>query len=253
MIYFSFDNTFEGLLTAVFDAFNRKQFPDKLITENENIPLFTEVFSVITDTSKSERVLSGLHKKISKSAIHMLFTCFLAENTEVSTRIFNYIRKAFGATKSIELNFADPDVLELSKIYKKVQREAEKMRQFIRFQKTGDDIFFAVFEPIYNVLPISAEFFEDRFADQQWIIYDVKRHYGLYYNLEKTEIVTFENLNVSLADGKLSPELLNEKEADFQQLWKLYFKSAAIKERINPKLQRQHMPRRFWKYLTEKN
>ena len=31
-----------------------------------------------------------------------------------------------------------------------------------------------------------------------------------------------------------------------------YFKTIAIKERINPKLHRQHLPVRFWKYMTEK-
>jgi probable DNA metabolism protein len=43
-----------------------------------------------------------------------------------------------------------------------------------------------------------------------------------------------------------------EDEQLFQKLWKAYFKSLTIKERINPKLQRQHLPKRYWKYLTEK-
>ena len=41
-------------------------------------------------------------------------------------------------------------------------------------------------------------------------------------------------------------------EKQFQELWKEYFKVLAIKERINPKLHAQLLPRRFWKYLTEK-
>ena len=43
-----------------------------------------------------------------------------------------------------------------------------------------------------------------------------------------------------------------EDEQLFQQLWRTYFKTIAIKERINPKLHRQNLPVRFWKYLTEK-
>ncbi len=252
MLYFLYDNTFEGLLTSVFDAFYRKQFPEKVVPENVQLPLFSETFTVITNTEKAERVLAGLQKKLSQSAIHMLFVCFLSETEELPTLIFNYIRKALISEKSIELNFADNDVLELSKIYKKVQREAEKMRQFVRFQKTADGIFFSVMEPLYNVIPLNSEHFEDRFADQQWIVYDLKRGYGIYYNLEKTEIVRFENLEISPQTGLLSPDKLDEYELAFQQLWKNYFKAAAIKERINPKLHRQHMPKRFWKYLTEK-
>lgn len=252
MLYFSYDKTFEGLLTAVFDAFNRKEFPQQLVGEEVTIPLFTEVHEVVSGQEKAERVLNGLKSILSKSALRMLSVCFLSESDEVATSIFHYIRKTFEAKKSIELNFADPDVLYLSQVFKKVQREEEKMRQFVRFQKTTDGIFFACMEPRYNVLPLCSDFFEDRFADQQWIIYDIKRNYGLYYNLEKTELVRFDQLQVSPETGRLSEEQMDVAELDFQGLWRQYFQSAAIKERINLKLQRQHMPRRFWKYLTEK-
>lgn len=251
-LYFKYDNTFEGLLTAVFDAFYRKQLPQKLVDDSHLIPLFTEVYEVVTDNEKAERVLNGLRKKISKSALQMLSVCFLSESDAVSTHIFQYICKCFGSERSIELNFADPDVLELSKVYKKVQREEEKMRQFVRFQKTADGIYFACLEPRYNVLPLTVAFFQDRFADQPWIIYDIKREYGLYYNLEKTEVVRFDTLQLSPDTGQLSTEQMDDQERSFQDLWRQYFKSAAIKERINPRLQRQHMPKRFWKYLTEK-
>jgi len=252
MFYFLYDNSFEGILTGVFDAFYRKQFPDKIVPEATQLPLFSETYTVVTDTQKAERVFCGLQKKLSESAIQMLFVCFLSEMEEVPTLIFNYIKEALISEKSIELNFADNKVLKLSKIYQKVQREAERIRQFVRFQKTADGIFFAVFEPLYNVLPLTAEHFEGRFADQQWIVYDLKRGYGLYYDLEKTEIVRFEKLDISPQTGQLSPDKLDEYEQAFQQLWKNYFKSITIQERTNLKLHRQHLPKRFWKYLTEK-
>lgn len=55
-----------------------------------------------------------------------------------------------------------------------------------------------------------------------------------------------------LLKGILDEEMMAEDEKLFQDLWKRYFKALSIKERYNPRLQRQHMPRRFWKYLTEK-
>jgi probable DNA metabolism protein len=252
-LQFLYDKTFEGLLTAVFDAFFRKQIPDKIVASGETVPLFTETHEVATDPEKAGRVLAGLKKKISKSAIQMLFVCHLYEMDNVETRIFHYIRKAFAAGQSIELNFADPDVLELSKIYKKVKREEEKVRQFVRFQKTADGVFFACIEPIYNVLLSTKDFFEDRFADQSWLIYDVRRQYGLYYDRKETNVVRFDRLNFSPDTGQLLPEQMDGCEIDFQELWRQYFRSTAIKERINLRLQRQFMPKRFWKYLTEKN
>jgi len=248
---FLYDGTFEGLLTAVFDAYARKQFPQELTVEKKPL-LFTDTYTVVTDTEKSDRVLQGLQKRLSKYAMEMLFTCFLSEQEEVANAIFRYACKTFAAQKSIELNFADPDVLLLSQIYKKVKREAQLMQQFVRFQKTADGIFFSYIEPRYNVLPCVADFFEDRFADQQWIIYDAKRKYALYYDLQKTEIVNFEQLGVNSETGELSAEQSANDELDFQHLWKEYLQSVTIRQRINPQLQRQHMPRRFWKYLPEK-
>jgi probable DNA metabolism protein len=45
---------------------------------------------------------------------------------------------------------------------------------------------------------------------------------------------------------------MEEKEVEYQVLWKSYFDSVNIKERKNPKLHLQHVPRRYWKYLSEK-
>ena len=252
MIYYQYDKTFEGLLTAVFDMFFRKESPLKIMGAESAAPLFTDIYKVVSDEEKAGRVLSGLQKKLSPSAIRMLSVCFLHETDETSTHIFHYIRKAFESESGFEMNFADADVLELSKVYKKIQREEEKIRQFVRFQKTADGIFFACIEPLFDVLPLSADFFQDRFADQQWIIYDIKRNYGIYYNLQKTDIIQFDTPPVSPDTGQLLPEQMDAYEQDFQKLWRQYFKSAAIKERTNLKLQRQHMPHRFWKYLTEK-
>jgi probable DNA metabolism protein len=43
-----------------------------------------------------------------------------------------------------------------------------------------------------------------------------------------------------------------QEEEFYQTLWKQYFKSIAIEGRINPRLQMQHMPKKYWKYLIEK-
>jgi len=252
MLSFLYDNTFDGLLTCVFDAFNRKEFPENIIGENNQLPLFTESFRVITDEAKADRVLKSLRKKISKQALDMLFISYLSELKGIEILIFHYIQKTLRAEKSIETNFADPDVLELSKIYKKVGREEEKIRQFVRFQKTADGLFFAVMDPAYNVLPLTARFFKTRYADQQWIIYDVRREYGLYYDLKTVETVHFEQLPVAPETGQLSTDKLDEYEMAFQNLWRDYLKAITIRERRNLKLQRQHLPKRFWKYLTEK-
>lgn len=253
MTSFIYDKTFEGLLTAVFDAYFRKTFPEALLAEGEPLPLFCdEAFTIYTDNGKAERVWKGLQNKLSRTAVSCLTTCWLSELPEVDMLLFRYIRKAFDAPGSIELNFGDADVLEVTKIFKKVTNERERVLQFLRFQKATDGTFFAAIEPMYNVLSLVVSHFQDRFADQKWLIYDLKREYGYYYDLSTVTEVRFEDKESHLLSGILSDDLMVQDEKLFQQLWKEYFKSIAIKERLNPKLHKQHLPVRFWKYLTEK-
>jgi probable DNA metabolism protein len=252
MIIFRYDKTFDGLLTAVFDAYNRKTFPQRLIGEEELEPLFTdECYTVITDEAKSTRVWQGLRKKLMTISCNMLRYVWLSELPGSDELIFRYMRKAFDSKHSIEMNFADDDVLEIRNVAKKVDKECCRLIELVRFQKAADDIFFAPVSPDHNTLPLTLEHFRDRFADQKWIIYDTKRNYGYYYDLKTVTEMTLDSIQL-FPEGKLDEKLMAEDEKLFQDLWKGYFKSMTIKERINLKLQRQHMPERYWKYLTEK-
>lgn len=255
MILFIYDKTLDGLLTALFDAYNRKTFPDVLLSKGDTLPLFyDDIFTVITDEEKAGRVWRGLQKKISASALSAITWCWLSELSEVGMLLFRYIRKAIDSPVSIETNFGDPDVLALSKIWKRVDWERLRMLQFVRFQKAVDGTFFAAFEPQHNALPLTVGHFKDRFADQRWLIYDMKRRYGFYYDLHTVEEVTFDDDGQAahLITGMLDESLMDKDEKLFQQLWKTYFKSITIKERLNPRKHKQDMPVRYWKYITEK-
>ena len=229
MTVFVYDKTFEGLLTAVFDAYSRRSFPDLLLAEGEPFPLFyDEAVTICTDDAKVDRVWKGLQKRLSAMALSVITVTWLSELPETDMLLFRYIRKAIDAPRTIELNFGDPDVLEVSKVWKKVTNERLRVIQFLRFQKAADGTFFAAVKPVYNVLPLTLPHLKDRFADR------------------------FEEKEAHLLSGLLGEELMDADEKLFQQMWKTYFKSIAIKERLNPKLHRQHMPARFWKYMPEK-
>ena len=224
MNVYIYDKTFDGLLTAVFDAYFRKTFPDALLSEGDALPLFCdELHTVVTDEEKAGRVWRGLQKKVSSSALGCLTQSWLSELPEIG-------------------------------IWKKVDGERVHLMQFVRFQKAADGTFFAAFEPQYNALPLTVHHFKDRFADQKWIIYDMKRRYGFYYDLQKVTTISFDDdsRESHLITGMLDESLMDKDEKLFQQLWKTYFKAICIKERMNPRKHRQDMPVRYWKYLTEK-
>ena len=286
MIVYQFDNTLDGLLTAVFDSFFLKQQDVTLLAEGEQLPLFAdEPHRVMTDGEKAERVWKGLEKHLSKDGLHMIAISWLSEERALNQPLFNFICKVFkphpltpsprgeGGTigregslntlLSLERNASDEDVLAVRNTCRRVLHEQLRMKQFIRFQKAKDGTYLAVVSPDHNVLPLITDHFQERFNDQKWLIYDAKRHYGYYYGASPDpskggEVirVTFENeaaVPFDLSNGKMDADILSDNDQLFQDLWRTYFKAICIKERMNPKKQLSDMPRRYWKYMTEKN
>ena len=270
MLVYTFDNTLDGLLTAVFDCFLLKQQPEYLLAEGEQLPLFVDQhYHVATDSEKAERVWKGLEKQLSADGLHMITVSWLSEERTLNQPLFNFICKVFRLKiKDLERNASDPDVLEVRNSCRRVLHEQLRMKQFIRFQKAKDGTYLAVVSPDHNVLPLVTSHFQDRFNDQSWLIYDAKRHYGYYYSLTpnpspkgegsnyKVIRVTFEDeaaVPFDLSNGKLDADVLSDNDKIFQDLWRTYFKAICIKERMNPKKQLSDMPRRYWKYMTEKN
>jgi len=255
-----FDNTLDGLLTAVFDSFLLKQQDVSLLVEGDQLPLFAdEPHRVVTDTEKAERVWKGLKKQLTKDGLRMITISWLSEERSLNQPLFNFICKVFQQpqVKGFERNASDPDVLEVRNTCRRVLHEQQRMKQFIRFQKAKDGTYLAVVSPDHNVLPLIIDHFADRFNDQPWLIYDAHRHYGYYYDGAADPIrITFEDessVPFNLDNGKLDADVLSSDDALFQQLWRTYFKAICIKERMNPKKQLSDMPRRYWKYMTEKN
>ena len=137
MTVFVYDKTFEGLLTAVFDAYSRHSFPDLLLAEGEPFPLFyDEAVTICTDDAKVDRVWKGLQKRLSAMALSVITVTWLSELPEADMLLFRYIRKAIDAPRTIELNFGDPDVLEVQGMEKGDER-APACHPVPSFPKSG--------------------------------------------------------------------------------------------------------------------
>ena len=251
MQIFFYDASFEGLLSAVFDAYTYKIFPDRLLADGEIAPLCTRsTHNVVTGPEKWARVFTALEKKLSPYAFADILYAALSEEQGDHELLFRYIRKVFDAPRPEEMNFADADVLGVSQLARKICAERQHMLGFARFQKTAEGVYFAALAPRYNIVPLMVPHFRDRFADQKWILYDAARGFGIFFDLvDFTEVYLEKD---RLHNGKLNDTLLADTEKQFQNLWKSYCSAVSIKERVNPKLQRRCMPKRFWAYLTEK-
>lgn len=254
MEIFVFDGTLEGILTSIFECYSKKSAVVKLVSTTWYQPdAFQESYEVISQPDKANRVWNGLQAKLGKEWMRALYTSFLSENPQTFQHLFDFVRYILDNPAGASGNYGNASVLAISQMDRKVHREKHRMEAFIRFQQTADGIFYAHIEPDFNVLPLLSDHFSKRYADQKWIIFDLKRKYGLFYDLDKVVEITFDfTQDLSPALNALPAKVLDPKEELYALLWKDYFKSTNIPARKNMKLHIQHVPKRYWKYLSEK-
>lgn len=241
MIYVT-DGSFEGILTAVFEAYEKKEEPEAIVSKNEyQVSLFSEIREVKTQTEKSDRVYRTIVSKMGEEAIEVLYRAYLHEDTDVGIAIFRYIRVGLKVGKRVISYLQNPDVLLINDMSHKVLAENHLFLGILRFNKLKNGIYYAKIEPDNNITALLINHFVERLNDQPWIIHDAKRGiYALY------------NTNQVVISNEYIPIPENKNDDDFEELWKRYFEAIAIESRLNPRLQKAFMPRRYWKNLTEK-
>ena len=247
-----FDGSYQGYLCCIFEVFERKEFDAIPITQQHiEINMFSEKRQIITDTQKASRILVGMEKIIGKQNVKILYHNFLSDSPLEWLNGFRLIVELFKTSVLDMQNYGRPDLLRLHQTVKKVSRERHRMKAFIRFVRSDNNLYTAIVEPDFNVVPLIIDFFRNRFSDQHWLIYDIRRNYGFYYDCIRVQEVS--NSSEQDIQNPYTLEVdLDPKEKEFQHLWKTYFKGTNIESRKNLKLHLRHVPRRYWKYLIEK-
>lgn len=249
----TYDGSFEGFLTCVFQAFDQKLNVTAIYTGDDiQQDFFSLPEVVITDIEKASRVKKSLASKLDRRGRRQMYFSFLSELPGMELLLLQYSQLVFTSKKFSPGDFGNPVILKVSQTAKMVSREKHRMEAFVRFMLTKDKIYFAHIEPDFNVLPLILPHFESRYADQKWIIYDLKRKFGLFYNLQETNYISLD-ISERVFEKNYQSSIFSASEMEFQELWKQYFKSTNIKSRKNMKLHKQHVPKRYWKYLTEKS
>jgi probable DNA metabolism protein len=155
--------------------------------------------------------------------------------------------------KNVEGFHSDGCVNRINNVVRQVICEKHKFVGILRFKLLKDGIYYASMDPDNNIAGLLGNHFKKRFGSQKWLIHDTKRNIGVFYDLKTVSVITIDDYDRNILSFDNESGVFHENEIEFQNLWKTYFKNICIKERINPRLQRQFIPERYWKYLVEKN
>lgn len=244
ILEYIYDSTFEGLLTCIFEAYYRREEPDRILCgETVQRDMLSRTVHIETDLSKADRVLESIRARISGDALDNAFHAYLSEYDDIGVWIYRYLKLGWKVGPLLDSYLHEVPVQKVHETAGRVRYEAHRMLGLLRFRQLEGGAYYAPMGPDHNVLSLIAPHFADRLSDQSWMIHDVKRDIAAVYNKQDWVIAV-------VRQKKALP--LHGDELEFQRLWKQYFQSIAIAGRKNPRLQRQHMPSRYWKYLVEK-
>lgn len=248
MLVYVYDGSFEGILTAVYEAYARREQPDQILpAQNLAINLLDRYEDIIADQAKCEKIVTAIQTKISQNALDRVSKVFLADIAEPGTLIYRYLSLGFRLGATVDNHLHEDCVFTVHNISRKVGFEVHRFEGLLRFVKTEWGIHYAKLEPDHNIVSQLAPHFAARLSDQDWIIHDLRRGIAVMYN--RREWIITDQIPEQLITSALTGD--GESEEFFQALWREYFQSIAIAERKNIKLQKNHMPARYWKNLTE--
>lgn len=245
------EDSLEGILTAVYTAFEEKhghennkiQLSEKLFHQE----LFTTYITVQTDFEKARKVARTMETKVSPTVYEQIQKCSVSQDTRKADAIYRFILLALKIGPRILNHLTDPHVQLMMELDRHVTNEIRQEIQFLRFEELENGVLFARINPKNALLPYLAEHFSDRFSGENWMIADTVHQMVLTHEQDKgCSLARVEDVDFDA----LSPAV-SEQEELWQKLWKSFVDTIAIKERINPALQRQMLPLRFRKYMKE--
>ena len=241
-VTYTYDGSFEGFLTALALAVE-KNLPDSAIVKEAaaEAGLFSEFIKAGSDPQKAAAARDLVESRGSAESWQHLRFAFLSEAPGAETAILEYVKLLAAKGPAADNMLADDRVKKVHGLSARVGGEAHRFKGFVRFKELADKTLYSKIEPDHNILPLLAPHFRARLGTFNWVIHDSRRNNAALYFKGKL-------VYAPLASARL---LEDGKEAEVRELWKHFFKTAAIKERINPKLQRQNVPLKYRKNLTE--
>ena len=186
--------------------------------------------------------------------MRIFYLAFASELPSVEMTLYSYLEKLFAdTTGTYYKNFLDDHSFELYQTARKVSLEIRRLQGFVRFQETSDGLFFAAIEPDHDIVSLLAPHFARRYGSQPWVIYDRRRDKGIFYKKPEIHEITLTEKQFNTFTGDIHQQVKSEEEDLYRSLWKAYYKAINIPERKNTRLMLRLLPRRYWKYLPEKN
>ncbi|HHT87950.1 MAG TPA: DNA metabolism protein [Clostridiales bacterium] len=245
------ENSIDGIFTAIYQAWSSGYGHANVKIEEQcdknnysNMELFSEYIIVKTDFDKALKVSKSVKNKISQEAFDMVCRAALSDYQGKGDLIYRFLILGFHMGGKIVNHLSHEVVNRIFKLNRYVNYEVHHLLGFIRFSEQDNRILTSIIHPKNNVLSLVTPHFADRLPNEKFVIFDGNRNICSLHVPGKSWIIA-EIPGIEKNDCR---DIVDD---EYGNLWKAFFDNIAIKERVNPKLQRNNLPLRFRKDMTE--
>lgn len=286
-----YEPTFAGLLSAVAACLRSGQEPELLMPDLDQLTLLP-MMDVATEPGILQlfrrHLVAALGAEAGVEVFEQAQAAFLSDDEGIGLPIHRYLAAALRMRRDPSGNLLDRDVARVVATARKVQSQAHAYLGLLRFRQVSPELYLADFSPDFHLLPLILPHFCERLPDQPFVIRDLKRDLAALHvpgrpvrifvmappdvhgaspaiEAAQTPGVTIQTLpsledscigrsplaNLSAGNQENTPAVSATPDP-FDALWRRYLDRLTIPERRNLKLQRANMPKKYWKYLTER-
>lgn len=250
------EDSIEGMFTAIYDAFvyknkiqkeNNTLYNDTIFIEigdGGNYNLFSTIIDVDTDLDKSRKTASAIKNRLGRNIYDNVFSALCHYNADRATIVLGFLVRAFKVGQRIVEHMSDEYVIRTYEMARKVNNEGQKLNGFLRFSDNGSFLLSKI-APKCNMIPIIMWHFLDRFPGENFVIYDQIRKYAVIHPKGKGCFFISNEEYIQLEEN------IPQKVDNFESLWKIYFESTDIRERLNEKCQINLCPKWYRKNMPE--
>ncbi len=188
-----YDGSFDGLLCCIYKIYESKLLVFRIVKEGKPLDdLFASRIEIETDKNKANRVWKTVLQKSTRVSYERIIMAYLSEIIGEEHTIVRYIQYIIDSKKNIEQNLSHPIVQRMQDVVKMLLREKLRVKSVLRFELLKEDVYYSSIQPEFNVLPLLCLEMSKRKTNYPWIIYDLKRNYGMYFNLIELEEIHLE-------------------------------------------------------------
>lgn len=245
MKIFTCQDRLEDIMTCIYDAWSEalRVGHDQIQLRKEPVfqqTMFDEYIHVDGDRLKAEKVIRSIRRKISEEAYVDVYYAALSVQEDALQIIYDFLRVGFTEGRKVLEQYAEPCVMRILELRRKVSNESHHFREFARFQSINNQVYISHLEPQNDVIMLVGRHFANRMPSEHWMIIDDNRKTVCVHPKDGNNYLRY------LTDSEFKILAKTEGYEDsYTEMWRTFFHATAIKERENYVCQRNLFP--IWK------